>query len=439
MAPKKGAPKVDGGSTSTSRPSKKSASAPAASKLTARKTATPKAQRKEATPKAATATKATPASSSRPTLTPSSVKKASKKAAIANGAGPAATKATPAPSNRPKKSGATSSTKKTQKKAAVANAAGTAAPEPKASLWDLPSLPDETPPELPVQKKAATSKAASTSATKATPANTSRKRRSSSIEDEEAPVATRTATKKIRADSGNSKRKATADGNKTSRKIRRIEEQDEQDEQEDDAVEPVKSKRGPAGKKTAAPSKKTAASKVRKVKKEPAVKLQAVVQINFAPTDPLDIFVFGSGESGELGLGNKKADGKKPVNVKRPRIHPLLPAENVGVVQIACGGMHSVALTKDNKILTWGVNDQGALGRDTTWDGGLRDADAEDNEDNDDDFESLNPIECTPTEVNTKNIVNGTKFTKVVASDSASFALTEDGRIYGWGTFRVSF
>lgn len=417
MAPKKVAPKVEGNNTSTSRPSKKSAAAPVASKLTARKTATPKAPKalkKDATPKAATATKATPASSSRPTITPSSVKKTAKKA------------------------GATSSTKKTQKKAATANAAGTAAPEPKASPWDLPTLPDETPPELPVQKKAATSKAPSTSTTKATPANTSRKRRSSSIEDEEAPIATRTATKKIRTDSGKSKRKATADGNKKSRKVPRIEEQDEEDEQEDDAVEPVKSRRGPAAKKTAAPSKKTTTSKVRKVKKEPAVKLQSVVQINFAPTNPLDIFVFGSGESGELGLGNKKVDGKKPVNVKRPRIHPLLPAENVGVVQIACGGMHSVALTKDNKILTWGVNDQGALGRDTTWDGGLRDADAEDNEDNDDDFESLNPIECTPTEVNTKNIVNGTKFAKVVASDSASFALTDGGRIYGWGTFRVS-
>ena len=37
----------------------------------------------------------------------------------------------------------------------------------------------------------------------------------------------------------------------------------------------------------------------------------------------------------------------------------------MGVVQIDAGGMHVVALTRDNKILTWGVNDQGALGRDT--------------------------------------------------------------------------
>jgi len=429
MAPKKGAVKAEAASTSTSRPSKKSAATPVAPKpkLTARKAGTPKAQKKDATAKSAksaksaSATKATPAPSDRHTLTPSSVKKASKKAATANA------------------SGMTSSTKKPQKNAATANAAGAAAPEPKVGPRGRSTMPDEIPPEAPkAQKKDATAKTASTSATKATPANISRKRRSSSIE-EEAPVATATATKKIRMDPGSSKRKATADANKRARKVRKMDEQEDEDDQEDDAVQPVKLRRKAAAKKAAAPAKKPATSKVRKAKKEPAVKLQAGVQINFAPTQPLDIFVFGSGESGELGLSNKTVDGKKPVNVKRPRIHPLLPAENVGVVQIACGGMHSVALTKNNKILTWGVNDQGALGRDTTWDGGLRDADAEDNEDNDRGFESLNPIECTPTEVDTKNIANGTKFAKVIASDSASFALTEDGRIYGWGTFRVSF
>jgi regulator of chromosome condensation len=387
MAPKKVAPKAKGAGTSISRANKKSAIAPVASKskLIAKKTAKTEAKKKDATSKAATVAKATPASS-------------------------------------------TSGTKKLQK--------NSVASEPEAVTVGGSAVPGEIAPKASkAQKKEATVKTANTATTKGTQANISRKRSLSSIE-EQAPVAPHTANKKTKMNPGNSKRKATSDTNKRARKVRKTE---EPDDQEDEAVEPAKAKRKPAAKKAAAPAKRAATPKVPKVKKEPATKFPHGVQINFAPTQPLDIFVFGSGESGELGLGNKKVDGKKPVGVRRPRIHPLLPADKVGVVQIACGGMHSVALTKDNKILTWGVNDQGALGRDTAWDGGLRDADAEDDEDNDDSFESLNPIECTPTEVDTRNIADGTKFTKVVASDSASFALTEDGRVYGWGTFRVSF
>ncbi|EPE07209.1 rcc1 domain-containing protein [Ophiostoma piceae UAMH 11346] len=183
------------------------------------------------------------------------------------------------------------------------------------------------------------------------------------------------------------------------------------------------------------------AKKVKKVKAEPAPKSLGKIgsKINDAPTDILDIFVFGEGGAGELGLGSVRDGGKKPLDVKRPRLNGKLPASTVGVVQVAAGGMHAVALTKDNKILTWGVNDQGALGRDTAWDGGLREADQEDDSDSDDDDDTgLNPHESTPSEIDTTLVVPGTKFVQVVASDSASFALTEDGRVYGWGTFRAS-
>ena len=162
-------------------------------------------------------------------------------------------------------------------------------------------------------------------------------------------------------------------------------------------------------------------------------------RINVAPTQALDIYVFGEGSSGELGLGSKRVNGKKPIDVKRPRLNDILSAKSVGVVQIACGGMHAVALTRDHKILTWGVNDQGALGRDTTWEGGLRDMDGENDSDSEDDEDSgINPKESTPTPVVDDAFTPGTKFVQVVASDSASFALTEDGRVYGWGTFRSS-
>ncbi len=141
------------------------------------------------------------------------------------------------------------------------------------------------------------------------------------------------------------------------------------------------------------------------------------------------------GSSGELGLGT----AKNAVDVKRPRLNPNLAADKAGIIKIVAGGMHCLALTHDSKILSWGVNDQGALGRDTQWEGGLRDMDAaEDSDSEDGDDNGINPRECTPTAVDFSEteVAEGVRFTDVAAGDSCSFALTDDGRVYGWGTFR---
>jgi regulator of chromosome condensation len=170
-------------------------------------------------------------------------------------------------------------------------------------------------------------------------------------------------------------------------------------------------------------------------------KAKAVPAINEIPTERLDVFVFGEGSAGELGLGAKKYDGgKKPVDVKRPRLNHLLPAKVVGVVQLAVGGMHCAALTHDNKILTWGVNDQGALGREAKQEGKMKDLPKEDesDSDSDDEGEGLNPSEAEPRPVDPEHFPEGTKFAQLVASDSATFVVTDTGLVYGWGTFRVS-
>ena len=145
------------------------------------------------------------------------------------------------------------------------------------------------------------------------------------------------------------------------------------------------------------------------------------VTINQAPKERLDVFVFGEGSSGELGLGT---EGPPAItDVKRPRLNRLLSAKDVGVVQLAAGGMHAVALTHDNKILTWGVNDQGTLGRVTT---------------GETDDSGLNPLEATPAAASMENVPEGTVFTQVAAGDSVTMALTDEGHVYGCGTFRVS-
>lgn len=126
--------------------------------------------------------------------------------------------------------------------------------------------------------------------------------------------------------------------------------------------------------------------------------VSALPVINQAPTDVLRVFVFGLGDMcGELGLGPKTKSTPLPVPI------PKVDGREEGsyrIVQMACGGMHVIALTQDGKVVTWGGNDEGALGRDTAWDGGLRDMDAEagdsDGGGSDSEDEGLNPLESTP-------------------------------------------
>jgi regulator of chromosome condensation len=254
---------------------------------------------------------------------------------------------------------------------------------------------------------------------------------------------------------------------KTAAKKRKAEEAEEAEEDEDevdDEVEEPQVKAKPSTTDKAATAKKRKAeedaedeepkansSKRRKGDDESATTTAAVVPppspaakklktvkaravINHPPTRRLDIYVSGEGSQGELGLG----PGKGPEHeCTTSHLNPYLSAEHVGVVQLAVGGMHCAALTHDNKVLTWGVNDHGTLGRETRWDGGLVDVDDNKSDASSDDAD-LNPRESTPMAVEFTDLPEGTIFTQVAAGDSCTFALTDEGQVYGWGTFRVS-
>lgn len=164
---------------------------------------------------------------------------------------------------------------------------------------------------------------------------------------------------------------------------------------------------------------------------------------NHPPTQRLDIYVFGGNNYGELGLGDATKKGEIP----QPVLNPKLPAETVGVVHIAAGGAHSAALTYDNRILTWGINDEGTLGRDTkeereftatNEEDEANSADERESEEDDDEVDT-NLKEATPLPIDPSHFPDGTIFTQIVATDSATFVLTSKGLVYGWGTFRVTF
>ncbi|KAI0898856.1 RCC1/BLIP-II [Annulohypoxylon nitens] len=265
--------------------------------------------------------------------------------------------------------------------------------------------------DVPKTKKSKTAPAGETKAKPATKSSRAKATTATKATKSAKPVAN---TKKPRAP--RTKAKAEED---------QVGEQVEEDE-EPESVPPAKKSR------TAKPAAEPKPAK-------PATRTRGLgakgVAINTVPSKPFDVFVFGEGSSGELGLGSKKFEGKKPIDVKRPRINHNLK----GVVDIACGGMHCIALTNEQIVLTWGVNDDRALGRDTHWEGGTRDVDDEsDSDDDDSDDTGVNPNESTPGRVDLSVLPEGTKIAQVAATDSASFILTDDGWVYGWGTFRGS-
>lgn len=61
--------------------------------------------------------------------------------------------------------------------------------------------------------------------------------------------------------------------------------------------------------------------------------------------DGLAVFTWGRGEDGQLGLGDT-SDQDEPTYVDALR--------GVGVRQIACGSGHTVVLTTDGEVYTWG-------------------------------------------------------------------------------------
>ncbi|KAE8149004.1 RCC1/BLIP-II [Aspergillus avenaceus] len=160
--------------------------------------------------------------------------------------------------------------------------------------------------------------------------------------------------------------------------------------------------------------------------------IQSHIVQNEVPSKILDVYVCGNNNDGELGLG----DLTKKAEIPRLVLNTKLDAESVGVVQVSAGGIHSVALTRNNLIMTWGVNDEGALGRITRKMQDNDDTQDEHEEESGEDDVDINVDEATPSPVDPSHFPKGTVFVQVMATNSATFALTRDGLVYGWGTFR---
>ena len=117
---------------------------------------------------------------------------------------------------------------------------------------------------------------------------------------------------------------------------------------------------------------------------------------SIAVTYSNEIYVWGSNESGELGLGHND-DQNTPQRL-------LFFAEWKGVKQIFSGYNHSMILTYENEVYVWGSNSRGQLGLGDTAD------------------------RNTPQKLPLSNIK------EIFCGGTFSMALTNSYEIYGWGS-----
>ena len=120
------------------------------------------------------------------------------------------------------------------------------------------------------------------------------------------------------------------------------------------------------------------------------------------------IYVYGSGECDQLG-NIKNKDGDFILESKIPRYLPIKGITEIEkIYKISCGGMHTLLLTSQGNIYSWGCSDGGTLGRDGT--------------------------DNIPTKVNINIPIEG-----ISAGDCHSIAYNDKlNKIYFWGTFRNS-
>jgi alpha-tubulin suppressor-like RCC1 family protein len=117
------------------------------------------------------------------------------------------------------------------------------------------------------------------------------------------------------------------------------------------------------------------------------------------------VFSWGSNSDGRLG-NNSTTDSAVPVPVSS---NDLLNGKTV--VAIAGGGSHSLALTSDGKVFAWGLNSFGQLGNNST------------------------TSSSVPVAVNTSGFLAGKTVVSIAAGESHSLALTSDGLVFAWGSY----
>lgn len=115
------------------------------------------------------------------------------------------------------------------------------------------------------------------------------------------------------------------------------------------------------------------------------------------------VFSWGFNVSGRLGNGTYNSSST-PVAVDDTGV-----LAGKSITAISAGDSHSVALSTDGSVYTWGSNTNGELGDNSTSD------------------------RFTPVEVATSGVLSGKSVIAIAAGNNHTLALTSDGKVHAWG------
>ncbi|TRY52214.1 RCC1/WD40/YVTN/Zinc finger, RanBP2-type containing protein [Cryptosporidium tyzzeri] len=165
------------------------------------------------------------------------------------------------------------------------------------------------------------------------------------------------------------------------------------------------------------------------------------------------VWVWGSGECDQLGIKETLLD--EDLCLKRPkRIEIISKYENI--VDISSGALHNLILTEKGEVLSWGCNDDGALGRLSSKfkakleklnkksdnDKNINKDEEEDEEDDDEveneDEEEPEDSEKYPNEIEFPLDMKNCQVKSIISGDCYSCCLTENGEVYLWGSYKDS-
>uniref|UniRef100_A0A8D2JGP5 RCC1-like domain-containing protein n=1 Tax=Sciurus vulgaris TaxID=55149 RepID=A0A8D2JGP5_SCIVU len=111
------------------------------------------------------------------------------------------------------------------------------------------------------------------------------------------------------------------------------------------------------------------------------------------------VFAWGAGSEGQLGIGEIKEVNFTPKKIKA--------LAGIKIIQVSCGHYHSLALSKDGQVFSWGKNSHGQLGLGKEF-----------------------PSQASPQRVRS---LEGIPLAQVAAGGAHSFALSLCGTSFGWG------
>ncbi|XP_019320182.2 probable E3 ubiquitin-protein ligase HERC6 isoform X1 [Panthera pardus] len=112
------------------------------------------------------------------------------------------------------------------------------------------------------------------------------------------------------------------------------------------------------------------------------------------------VFAWGAGSEGQLGIGEFKEINLIPQKIKT--------LTGIKIIQVSCGNYHSLALSEDGQVFSWGSNSHGQLG-----------------------LGKELPSQASPQRVRS---LDGIPLAQVAAGGAHSFALSLSGTSFGWGS-----